>query len=136
MSIISFFVPEDLLNALDAILGEDRGATRSEVIRQAIRMYISEYNELDKIEGIIIATITILSEKTEHNEELFRLQHEFSDMITTHLHSHLTETSCLEVMVVKGSSKRLKSLIDGLKANKPIKQIKFFIMTTDKGESS
>jgi metal-responsive CopG/Arc/MetJ family transcriptional regulator len=34
-------------------------------------------------------------------------------------------------MVVKGPAKRLKSLIDGLKANKPVKQIKFFIMSTN-----
>ena len=135
MSIISLSVPEELLNALDAILGAERGATRSEVIRQAIRMYISEYNELDRIEGTIIATITVLYEKTEQNEELFRLQHEFSDMITAHLHSHLTETSCLEVMMVKGSSKRLKGLIDGLKANKPVKQIKFSVMTTSEDAS-
>jgi len=128
-------VPEELLNALDAILGAERGATRSEVIRQAIRMYISEYNELYRIEGTIIATITVLYEKTEQNEELFRLQHEFSDMITAHLHSHLTETSCLEVMMVKGSSKRLKGLIDGLKANKPVKQIKFSVMTTSEDAS-
>ena len=135
MSIISLSVPEELLNALDAILGAERGATRSEVIRQAIRMYISEYNELYRIEGTIIATITVLYEKTEQNEELFRLQHEFSDMITAHLHSHLTETSCLEVMMVKGSSKRLKGLIDGLKANKPVKQIKFSVMTTSEDAS-
>ena len=53
-------------------------------------------------------------------------------MITAYLHSHLTETSCLEVMVIKGSSNRLKELIDGLKANKPVKQIKLSVMISDK----
>lgn len=131
MGIISLSLPEELLKELDAILGEERYASRSEVIRQALRTYISEYKELDKIKGNIMATITVLYEKTEKNEELFRLQHEFSDMIAAYLHSHLTESSCLEVMVVKGSPKRLKSLVDGLKANKPVKQIKFSVMTTN-----
>ena len=129
MGIISLSLPDDLLEKLDAILGEERDATRSEVVRQAVRSYISQYNELDKVKGQIIATITVLYEKTEKNEELSRLQHEFSDMITAYLHSHLTETSCLEVMVVKGSAKRLKDLVDGLKANKPVKQINFSVMT-------
>ena len=128
MSIISLSLPTELLEELDAALGGDRGASRSEVIRQAVRMYLAEYSELEKIKGTILATITVLYEKTEQNEELFRLQHEFDDIITEYLHSHLTETSCLEVMVVKGSAKRLKTLIDGLKANKPVKQIKFSIM--------
>jgi len=129
LGIISLSLPDELLDKLDAILGEERDATRSEVVRQAVRSYISQYNELDKVKGQIIATITVLYEKTEKNEELSRLQHEFSDMITAYLHSHLTETSCLEVMVVKGSAKRLKELVDGLKANKPVKQINFSVMT-------
>ena len=131
MSIISLSLPKELLKELDTILGEDQSATRSEVIRQAVRMYLTQYNELDKIKGNVIATITVLYEKTEQNKELFRLQHQFDDMITAYLHAHLSESSCLEVMVVKGSSKRLKNLIDGLKGNKPVKQIEFSIMTTN-----
>ena len=131
MSIISLSLPDELLQELDTILGEEKSATRSEVIRQAVRSYINDYKSLDKLKGNVIATITVLYEKKEKNEELFKLQHEFSDMITAYLHSHLTETSCLEVMVIKGPSKRLKSLVDGLMANKPVKQIKCSVMITD-----
>ncbi len=130
MSIISLSLPTELLEELDSVLGETKSATRSEVLRQAVRSYLNEYKKLDEVNGDIIATISVLYEKHEKNDELFRLQHEFSDMITAYLHSHLTETNCLEVMVIKGSAKRLKELVDGLKANKPVKQIKFSIMTT------
>ena len=123
-----------MLEDLDAILGEERSATRSEVLRQAIRSYLIEYKELDKLKGNVIATVTVLYEKKDQNDELSRLRHEFRDMITAYLHSHLTETNCLEVMVIKGPAKRLKSLIDGLKANKPVKQIKFSIMITNEVE--
>lgn len=136
MEIISLSLPEGLLKELDHILGEEHSATRSEVIRQAVRNYISEYDKLDNIKGNVIATITVLYEKTEKNEELFQIQHEFGDMITAYLHSHLTGENCLEVLVVKGSSKRLKNLIDGLKANKPVRQIKFSVMTVDEKELS
>ena len=136
MEIISLSLPEELLQELDHILGEEHSATRSEIIRQAVRNYISEYDKLDNIKGNVIATITVLYEKTEKNEELFQIQHEFGDMITAYLHSHLTGENCLEVLVVKGSSKRLKNLIDGLKANKPVRQIKFSVMTVDEKELS
>jgi CopG family transcriptional regulator, nickel-responsive regulator len=134
VSIISLSLPNELLEELDTILGEDRNANRSEIVRQAVRMYLTQYNELGKIKGNVIATITVLYEKAEENKELFRIQHEFDDMITAYLHSHLSETSCLEVMVVKGSSERLRSLIDGLKANKPVKQIKVSIMSINEKE--
>jgi CopG family nickel-responsive transcriptional regulator len=135
VSIISLSLPSELLEELDTALGEDRGVTRSEVVRQAVRMYLTQNNELEKIKGNIIATITVLYEKTEQNKELFRLQHEFDDMITAYLHAHLSETDCLEVMVIKGASDRLRRLIDGLKANKPVKQIKFSIMSINEKES-
>jgi CopG family transcriptional regulator, nickel-responsive regulator len=134
LGIISLSIPEELIKELDGILGEKKSATRSEVIRQALRTYISEYNKLNKIKGNVIATITVLYEKTEKNEEVFQLQHEFADMITAYLHSHLTGANCLEVLVVKGPAQRLKTLIDGLKANKPVRQIKFSIMTTSEEE--
>jgi CopG family transcriptional regulator, nickel-responsive regulator len=134
MSIISVSLPTELLEELDAILGENKAATRSEVLRQAVRSYINEYKQLDKVKGEVIGTISVLYEKKEHNDELFKLQHEFSDMITAYLHSHLTETSCLEVMVIKGPASRLKGLIDGIKANKPVRQIKFSLMTIGDNE--
>jgi len=131
MVIISLSIPNELRDELDRILGEEWYASRSEVVRQALRKYIAEYKELENIKGNIIATITALYEKTDKNEELTQLQHEFGDVMTTYLHSHLTEKSCLEVMVVKGSSKRLKDMIDGLKANRHVRQLKFSIMSIE-----
>lgn len=131
MVIISLSIPAELLNHLDRILGEEWYASRSEVVRQALRKYIAEYKELENIKGTIVATITALYEKRDKGEGLTHLQHEFGDIMTTYLHSHLTGASCLEVMVVKGSSKRLKDLMDGLKANKHVKQLKFSIMSIE-----
>ena len=135
MSIISLSLSNELLEELDTVIGQEHNATRSEVVRQAVRMYLTQYNVLEKTKGNVNATITVLYEKTEENRELFRLQHEFEDMITAYLHAHLSETSCLEVMVVKGSAERLRSLIDALKANKPVKQIKFSIMAINKKDN-
>jgi CopG family nickel-responsive transcriptional regulator len=131
MVIISLSIPDELLNELDRILGEEWYASRSEVVRQALRKYIAEYKELENIRGNIVATITALYEKRGKGSGLTQLQHEFADMITTYLHSHLAGTSCLEVMVVKGSSTQLKDLVDGLKANKHVKQLKFSVMSIE-----
>jgi CopG family nickel-responsive transcriptional regulator len=131
MVIISLSIPDELRNELDRILGEEWYASRSEVVRQALRKYISEYKELENMRGNIVATITALYEKRDKNEELTQLQHEFGDVMTTYLHTHLTEKSCLEVMVVKGPSKRLKDMIDGLKANRHVTQLKFSVMSVE-----
>jgi len=125
--VISLSIPDELLNELDTILGREWYASRSEVVRQAVRKYISEYRELQVLKGEVIATITVLHEKVNKGNGL-ELQHEFDDIVTAYLHSHLEEKNCLEVMVIKGSSERLKGLIDGLKANRYVKQLKFSVM--------
>ena len=74
-----------------------------------------------------MATITVLYEKKKDETQL-RLQHEFGEIISTFLHSHMDDTTCLEVMVVKGQAKLLKQLIDGMKANRNVMQINFALM--------
>lgn len=128
MVIVSISLPEDLLSELDNVLGKEWYASRSEVIRLAVRKYITEYRSLEKIEGDVMATITVLYDKSEKGEAQLRLQHEFGDIISAFLHSHMDDTTCLEVMVVKGQSRRLKELIDGMKANRGIRQISFALM--------
>ena len=127
MVIVSMSLPDELLFKLDNIMGEAWHASRSEVVRQALNKYITEYKELEGKNREVIATITVLHEKSESSEDL-HLQHEFDDIIMQYLHSHLTKKDCLEVMVIRGGSKRLKDLIDGLKANRFVKRLEFFVM--------
>ena len=126
--VVSLSIPDELLVDLDAVLGEEWSASRSEVIRQAVRKYISEYRDLSEMKGGVIATITVLYDKEEKNDGHLGLQHEFGDIITSYLHSHLSNDSCLEVMVIKGDAARLKKLIDGLKADLHLKHMKFSVM--------
>jgi CopG family nickel-responsive transcriptional regulator len=130
MVIVSLSLPDDLLSELDKIMGEAWHASRSEVFRQALHKYIAEYKELEENDRDVIATITVLHERSETKEDL-KLQHEFDDIVTQYLHTHLTSKNCLEVMVVRGSSQRLKDLIDGLKSNRFVKRLEFFVMDLD-----
>lgn len=130
MVIVSLSLPDELLEALDAATGGERQATRSEVVRQALNSYLSEYRQLERRKGALIATITILHEKSDRGQDL-DLQHEFDDIVTQYHHTHLSKRTCLETMVVKGSSLRFKELIDGLKANRHVTQLKYFIMSAE-----
>jgi CopG family nickel-responsive transcriptional regulator len=127
MVVVSLSIPDELLTELDNMGGQ---ASRSEVVRQALNKYITEYKELQEKDREVIATITVLHEKSEKHEDL-KLQHEFDDIVTQYLHTHVTVQNCLEVMVVKGNSQRLRALIDGLKANRFVKRLEFFVMEAD-----
>lgn len=128
MVVVSLSLPDELLEALDAIVGGERQATRSEVVRQALNSYVSEYRALEKKRGQLVATITILHEKSDKGQDL-DLQHEFDDIVAQYHHTHLSRQTCLEIMVVKGDSKRFKELIDGLKANRHVTHLKYFVVS-------
>ncbi|MGC8936774.1 MAG: CopG family ribbon-helix-helix protein [Candidatus Methanomethylicaceae archaeon] len=128
MVVISVSIPDELLIELDKVLGREWCASRSEVLRQALRKYISEYRTVESIKGRVVATLTVLYYKSEKGEEQLRLQHEFGDIISAFFHLHVNDDACLEVMVVKGDAQRLRGLIDGLKANRLVKQINLSLM--------
>jgi len=127
--VVSLSIPDELLELLDAIAESGRQATRSEVVRQALNSYISEYRSLEQMRGEIVATITVLHEKSNKGLDL---QHEFDDIVVQYHHTHLSKKTCLEMMVIKGSSRRLKELMDGLKADRHVKQLKCFVMSPEK----
>ncbi|MDH5811309.1 MAG: CopG family ribbon-helix-helix protein [Candidatus Verstraetearchaeota archaeon] len=128
MVVISLSIPDDLLAELDKLLGREWCASRSEVLRQALRKYISEYRGIESLKGRVVATLTVLYQKNEKGEEQLRLQHEFGDIISAFFHFHVNEDACLEVIVVRGEAQRLRGLIDGLKANRSVRQINLSLM--------
>jgi CopG family nickel-responsive transcriptional regulator len=130
MVVVSLSIPDELLELLDTVTGSGRQATRSEVVRQALNNYISEYQSLERLHGGVVATITVLHEKSDRGQDL-DLQHEFDDIVVQYHHTHLSKKTCLEMMVVKGSSERLKEFVDGLKADRFVKQFKCFVMSPD-----
>jgi len=124
MTIISLSLPEELLADLDSLAEEAGFASRSEVVRHAIRGLLSE-RALERLNAEkTVATITALHDRLANRELITNLQHNYDDVIKSLLHMHLDERNCIEVMVVEGRGRRLTELLNGLRALKGVKQAK------------
>ena len=128
MTIISISIPEELLDKLDSSIKKRGFASRSEILRQAIRSFMEEYRSLETFTGEVTATVTVIYTKAAKNERMLSIQHEYGDVVLTFLHTHVDEDNCMEVMVVKGPIEDLRKLTNALKANKGVKQIKFSLI--------
>jgi CopG family nickel-responsive transcriptional regulator len=117
--IVSISIPDELLEELDKILNKEWYVSRSEVLRHAIRKYIYEYKDLEKIEGEVVATLSILYEKFCEED----IRHKFIDIIIAFIHVHINNNKCLEVMVIKGKAEKLRKMISELKTRKNIENI-------------
>ena len=99
-------IEASLLEELDRVVA-DRGCTRSELLRDLVRAEVTR----DKIRSSInaVATLTIVYDHhvRELSEKLTEIQHQLGAQVHSTLHVHLNHSHCLEVIVMRGKSRRL-----------------------------
>jgi len=127
LPIISISLTSELLRKLDDFMQERGYSSRSEVIRDAVRDLLSEFELKRFEEGKVTATITVISEHERHevDERLMRLRHEHDEIVSSNMHIHLGETYCLEVFITEGEVKKVLDFISKIRAMRGIKQVKY-----------
>jgi CopG family nickel-responsive transcriptional regulator len=119
-----------LLEKFDVLI-EGKGYTsRSEAIRDLIRdkLIESDWRDDDGTENAI-GTVTIVYDHhtREIGDTLNHIAHSFHDIVISTTHVHLTHSSCLEVMVVKGTSDDIRNFADKVISIRGVKHGKLVI---------
>lgn len=130
LPIVSISLTSDLLKRIDELLQEGNYSSRSEVIRDAVRDLLSQF-ELSKFEkGKVTATITVISEHERHDvdEKLMRLRHEHDEIVSANMHIHLGEAYCLEVFITEGEIEKVTNFIRKIRGMRGIQQVKYTIV--------
>jgi CopG family nickel-responsive transcriptional regulator len=128
LTIISLSMPEVLLEQMDSAITERGFASRSEITRQALRLFLKEDIQIEKLEGEIVATITIIYREKADRQRLLDAQHVYSGLVSTFLHAHIHEGFCLEVIILKGQARIIRKFTDNLRANEQITQINVAVL--------
>ena len=128
MSIVSLSIPKSLLEKVDQYVKEQGFANRSEIIRQALRAYMSEGRSLSDLQGKITAIITIVYQREAKRNQITDVQHNFGPVVLTFLHTHIQEGYCVEIIVARGDAKVINALVQALKANEQISEAKVTIL--------
>jgi CopG family nickel-responsive transcriptional regulator len=115
------FEPE-LLREFDLLIRRKGYASRSEAVRDLVRRSIIESAVKDD-QSEVIGTLTIVYDHDASGvtDRLLELQHRHHDEIMTTTHIHLDESNCLEVLIVRGRSRAVRTLADNIKALKGVK---------------
>lgn len=135
MSIVRFGISLDeaLLLRFDRLIARKGYANRSEAIRDLIRdSLVMEEWESSTAETVGTITIVYSHETRELTDTLTDLQHRYHNSIISAMHIHLDEHNCLEVIVVKGRAKDIKTIADRLIGTKGVKHGKLTATTTGK----
>ncbi|MDH4099501.1 MAG: nickel-responsive transcriptional regulator NikR [Nitrospirota bacterium] len=126
-------IDAELLDEFDGLIDRKGYSNRSEAIRDLIRDSLVGL-EWEAGEKETVGTITIVynHEVRELSEKLTDLQHEHFAAIVSALHVHLDAHNCLEVLVVRGKGREIKTIADALIGTKGVKHGTLSMTTTGK----
>jgi CopG family nickel-responsive transcriptional regulator len=133
MSVVRFSVSleEELLNDLDKFARENRFANRSQALRNLIEKNIVQ--EKWACNNVVAGAIVMIYD--HHKKDILSksnaIQHGYFDVILSSQHYHLSHDICLEIIAVKGESKKLTELSDKLISIKGIRHGKLIMSKTD-----
>lgn len=123
---ISMSLDPKLLEDFDEVL-HDRGyQSRSKGIRDALKDYLLRYQWMNEMEGDRIGIIAVIYDHHSIGvmEDLTNVQHEYSQHINAVMHVHMTETQCLEVIVVKGDVSYIRELTEKIMSLRGVEHVK------------
>jgi CopG family nickel-responsive transcriptional regulator len=131
MAIISLSIPDKLIAQIDQAVKEKGYASRSEITRQALRLYLTEDLKIEDINQEAVATVTLIYKETADRRRLLETQHVHSGLVSTFLHTHIHKGFCLEVIILKGQGDLIRKFIDNLRQNEEIIQIKISVINQE-----
>jgi CopG family nickel-responsive transcriptional regulator len=122
-----------LLRSLDDLLKKIGYKTRSEAIRDMVRKRLVEQEWADTGREVV-GTVTLVysHEVRELTETLTALQHQYTAEIVSTTHIHLDEHNCLEVLIVRGRSRRVREIADRLISTRGVKHGQLTTTSTGK----
>ena len=108
--------------------------TGSEAIRDLIRekLVTEEWAQTDN-ETVGVFSIVYDHHQNELSQILNNLQHNYLDIIVSSTHIHIDHHNCLEVIILKGESHRIKAITNRLSAERGIKHGKLIMTSTGVG---
>lgn len=109
-----------LLREFDALV-EERGGTRSELLRDLVRAEVTRSRVTAGATAVASLTLVYDHHVRDLTERLTDFQHALGDKVTSALHVHLDHDHCLEVVVMRGPSDELKRAGEKLLATRGVK---------------
>jgi CopG family nickel-responsive transcriptional regulator len=127
-------LPDQLMATLDRLRSERGYGNRSEFVRDLLRGELVK-EEWTEQRGETVGVMLLVYDHDTRllADKLTDIQHGSFRDIAAALHIHLDEHTCLEVIALRGSAKRIRALADSLTSVKGVRYGRLVPATTGKG---
>jgi CopG family nickel-responsive transcriptional regulator len=134
MTVVSVSMPDSLLDRIDAF-AEDHGYTgRSEVVREASRNLLGEFDDrrLEDRDLIGVVTVVFNYESSTVEERMMSLRHEHDDLVSSNVHNHVGEGYCMELFVLEGSLADISTFVGKIRATQETLTVDYSVTPVDR----
>ncbi|WP_135303225.1 CopG family ribbon-helix-helix protein [Haloarcula amylovorans] len=133
MTVVSVSMPESLLQRIDEFAEEHGYTGRSEIIREASRNLLGEFEDkrLEGRELMGIVTVLFDYDTTAVEEKMMRLRHEHEGLVASNFHSHVGEHRCMELFVLEGTLEEISTFVGKIRATKDTLNIDYSVVPVD-----
>ena len=133
MSVVSVSMPEELLERIDAFASDHGYTGRSEVVREASRNLLGEFEDptLDGRDLMGIVTVVFDYETTSVEERMTQLRHAHEETVAANFHSHVGGHLCVELFVLEGTLQEISSVVGKVRAVQDTLTIDYSLLPVD-----
>jgi len=122
-------VPSDLLDEFDTLVETKGYVGRSEAIRDAMRLYLSQSAWESGQEGHLAALNVVYKHRPRLMSELVSAQHSSRSHVVSTMHVHLTESRCFEVMMLRGKREEIQEFADKISGLSGVEHARLFMFS-------
>ena len=133
MTVVSVSMPEELLERIDNFSDEHGYTGRSEVVREASRNLLGEFEDAKLEDRDLMAVVTVLFnyETTNVEERMMRLRHEDEGIVASNFHSHVGSQYCMELFVLEGELAEISTFVGKVRATKDTLTVDYSVTPVD-----
>jgi len=137
MTVVSVSMPDELLERLDQFADEHGYTGRSEVVREASRSLLGEFEETTLEDRTLMGVVTVLFdyETTSVEERMISLRHEYEPLVVSNYHSHVGDHYCMELFVLEAELEDISSFVGKIRATQDTLSVDYSVMPVDDFDS-
>lgn len=133
MTVVSVSMPDSLLDRIDEFAEEHGYTGRSEVVREAARTLLDEFEDEQLEDRELMSVITVMFdyEETTVEEKMMHLRHDHDELVTSNFHSHVGDTYCMELFVLEGDLDEISTFVGEVRATKNVLSVDYSVVPVD-----
>lgn len=136
MDRITMTIDGALASEFDALAARRGYGSRSEAMRDLLRREIESDRAGRDPQAHCVASLSYVYDHHVRDlaERLTSAQHEHHDLVVATMHVHLDHDHCLEVEILKGTTKAVRSFADRIGAERGVRHTAVNLITVDPGD--